>query len=155
MHTDINSLSGAALDWAVAYTQVKPFLDGKIVLQGDMASTALRNGFRIHDDPAATLRLMQEHGIAVRRNQEGIWQAMSQLDAGNGRSTDWAAFTEVRARHHFAYPGSIEPRRQCFTGDTLIEAVLRAFVGATFPWGLDVPDRLLSPTPASEPEATS
>jgi hypothetical protein len=136
-----NALKGRALDWAVAYVLVAPFIGGRIIAQQDFADRALHNGNRISSDPSAALALIERAGIATRRTKSGIWQAMSAEDAGDAQLVDWAEYTERRGRKHYHFSSSVQPRRQRFDGETLILAGLRCFVGTACPWHIHVPDR--------------
>jgi hypothetical protein len=141
MWLEPNVLKGRALDWAVAYVRVAPFIGGRIILQQDLADTALRNGNRISSDPSEALALIERAGIATRLTKSGTWQAMSAEDAGDVQLVDWAEYTEKRGRPHYHFSSSVQRRRQRFDGETLILAALRCFVGSSCPWHIHVPDR--------------
>ncbi len=144
MRLDTHTLSGRALDWAVAYCVCLKASDGKPVLARDLANTAIANdGAHFSGMDSFAGPLIDKAGISTRKDpKSGLWYAMGMDDSGSGETVRWSEFTFRNGIRYGTMAHEIARRRQRFVGNTRLEAAMRCFVASELGGIVDVPPKV-------------
>lgn len=129
-------LTGAALDWAVGIAQGwMDSGDGYFIVPGEKLVTAT-SSYCPSSEWSLAGPIIEHEGISARKHSSGTWYAMARADVGDGQRTQWCEFT---------YRGDerlVHPRRQRFSGSTMLEAAMRCYVASKLGASIEVPAEL-------------
>jgi hypothetical protein len=133
-HTQIipvKRLTGAALDYAVAQTEMDLDIDlrenGDIYLVGN--EFAEQGLFCPSTNFDQGMRIIEREGISLRKNKN-LWYAMSQDDTGTGKSVSWSETTYKGGERYGKLSYQINARTQVFISKSLLVSGLRAYLAS-------------------------
>jgi hypothetical protein len=146
----ISELDDQALDWAVASCEgeITEFgsdgitygfkLDGQLKVLANGWAPSMSWSPSTNWAQGGPLKEREE--IATRKLKNGTWLAMKSSDLGDDHAPPWKEYTTKDLPKTAS-----TTRRQCFHGETELQAVTRCYVGYQLKndW-IEVPDELLS-----------
>lgn len=159
MQLDTHTLTGRALDWAVAIAEKRTARvctwRGKdpivlIDLIDAFGELLRRTAFCPSEDHARGGEIIEKAGIAVRRSSTGKWFAMLSSDLGDGTGAQWNELSAHGGERYGPYSYQVHKRRIRFDGETMLIAAMRCYAASILGPKVDVPDELLAPATISD-----
>lgn len=126
MHTiKVSELEGAALDWAVAKCEGRPWPDSAAIFLGDQY-------YKPSTDWSFGGPIIEREGIPIRKHSGGTWYA--HMNLGDGERAQW---------HKHEWTTSKTRKQVRFDGPTPLIAAMRCYIASKLGDEIDVPEELL------------